>query len=119
MRFLRTQDDSGHTLHHVERRAEYRLIVAEEKRSRHFSINRVQVREDAILAAHVVRGFDLRADRRATKDELAVTGADQVSEIRKARGELFDREWAADAEMNGQIFEQAMRGQFFTLADLS
>src|SRR5215212_11151348 len=97
MRFLRTQNDSGHTLHHVERRAEYRLIVAEEKRSRHFLIDRVQVREDAILPTHVVRCFDLRADRRATKDELAIAGADQVSEIGKTRGELFDREGAADS----------------------
>ena len=81
MRFLCTKDDAGHTLHHIKRRAENRFILAEEKRSRHFLIDGIQVREDAILATHVVRGFDLRADGWTTQDELAIAGADQVSEI--------------------------------------
>ena len=81
MWFLRAQDDSRHALHHVERRAEYRFIFAKQKRPRHFLIDRMQVRKDAILATHVVRGFDLCADRRTSQDELAIAGADQISEI--------------------------------------
>src|SRR6185369_11144024 len=76
MWFLCTQDNSGHALHHVERRTEYRLIIAKQKRPRHFMIDRVQVRKDPVLAAHVVRGFDLCADRRTSQDELAIAGAD-------------------------------------------
>jgi len=76
MWFLRTQDNSRHTLHHVKRRAEYRFIIAKQQWPRHFLINRVQVREDAILATHVMRSFDLRADGWTTQDQLAIAGAD-------------------------------------------
>ena len=48
------------------------------------------MREDAILATHVVRRFDLRADGRTAQDELAIADAQQVSEIGKAGGKLFD-----------------------------
>ena len=48
------------------------------------------MRQDAILATHVVRCFDLGADWRATQDELAVSGVDEVRQIREARGVLVD-----------------------------
>ena len=50
----------------------------------------MKMREDAILATHVVRGFDLRADRRTTQDKFTIADTHQVSEIGKPRGKLFD-----------------------------
>ncbi len=101
---LRAQDDSLHTLHHVKRRAEYRFILAEQERSRNFVVDRMEMRKDAILAAHVVRGFDLRADGRTAQHELAIADAQQVSEIRKACGKLFDGEWAVEfGQMRAEI----------------
>src|SRR5829696_341829 len=89
-RFLSAQDDASDALHHVEGHPEYRFILAKQKRTRNFLVDGKQMREDAILSAHVVRSFDLRSDRRTAQDEFAMTGTQQVSEIGKAGGKLFN-----------------------------
>src|SRR5215208_4409428 len=74
-RWLGAQYDSLHTLHDVERRAEYLLVIAKEKRARDFLIDRIEMRKNAVLATHVVRRFDFGADRRTAQDELPIAGA--------------------------------------------
>src|SRR5215212_11892526 len=89
-RWLCTQNDSLHALHHVERRTEYLFVLAKEERPWDFLVDGMKMRKDAILAAHVMRCFYFGADRRTPENEFAITGSQQVSEIGKARGKLFD-----------------------------
>src|SRR5215204_220998 len=88
-RWLCTQNDSIHALHHVERRAEYLFVLAKEERPWDFLVDGMKMRKDAILSAHVMRGFYFGADRRTPENEFAIAGSQQVSEIRKAGGKLF------------------------------
>jgi len=43
---------------------QYVIVCAEQERPRDFCIDGMKMRKDAILASHVMRGLDLRADGR-------------------------------------------------------
>ena len=88
-RQVAAQDGALELLHHVELRADHRLVVAEARPSSATSGNTgAQRRLDAVLAAHVVGALGLRAGRRAAQDQVTGGVAQQVGQVGGAAGEL-------------------------------
>ncbi len=84
-----TEDHPTHPLHHVEGGAQDLGVLAVEEWPRHLRIDLDQAREDAVLAAHVVRGLDLGPEGRAPQDQLALADPHQVGEVREAARKLL------------------------------
>src|SRR5262249_41350864 len=77
-------------IHDVERRADDRLVLAQDVRPRHREPGRMQRLDDAELAVHRVRRGQKLARRLSPQHEAAaVGGGDQVSGIRLAALELL------------------------------
>ena len=93
-RRLETQAPPGdralQPLHHVELRADHRLVAAEPDHGGDVREDRRERRLDVVLAAHVVGALGLRTGRRAAQDEVAGGVRQQVGQVRGAAGELAD-----------------------------
>src|SRR5207247_4803388 len=80
----------------------------------------VEPREHTELSSHVMRGFHLAAERRATKNEFLADQRNGVRQVRMAAGILLDGErpafaWKVSAEKRlqfgqVQLFAGAHRG---------
>jgi len=85
----RARDLTRDPLHHVEGRAVDGIVVAEGEGARHGHVGVGQRAEHPVLAAHIVRGRQHMAERRAAQDPVALTVGDDVGEVRlPARDEL-------------------------------
>jgi hypothetical protein len=98
---LPTEHRASDALHHVERRAHHREVLAVRERPRRLGPARRERRQDAVLAAHVVRGLHLVAERRSAQDELDRLArgrrpADQVREVRVPARKLRDLDRAVE-----------------------
>ena len=91
-RRISAQDDSLYPFHQVEGRTEHRRVFTVKKRRRSLRVNQVQFREYAVLPTHIMRGFDLTAERRTAQHHLAVAQTHQISQVGMSAGKLFDRE---------------------------
>src|SRR5262249_42919624 len=77
-------------IHDVERRADDRLVLAQDVRPRHGKPGRMQRLDDLVLPVHRVSRRQQLARGLATHDEAAaVCGGDPVGGIRLAAFELF------------------------------
>jgi hypothetical protein len=91
---LPAQDDAAPPLHHIEGRADHRLIVAVEQRARGLGVDWMQGAQHAVFAPHVVRRFDGGAEGRPAQHQFLIAQAQQVGEIGEAAGELRHHERA-------------------------
>ena len=106
---LVANDDAMPPLHHVEHRTDDCRILAQGIHARRQRKDRMDGREPAILASHVVRGRGDRAERRPPDDELGAAEAHLIGQVRVPSRELRD--------LHGLAFvgpRQARRGQPFT-----
>ena len=113
-RWCRAEDDPADAFHDIKRRAQHRFIFAIGQGPRHFRIDSVDVRKDAIFTPHIVGGLDLGAKWRASQNHLPRSRSDQVGQIRIALPELLDYERAAQRrEARLQEGLQLLRVQLF------
>ena len=87
-RRLSAQDDSLHAFHHVEGRAEHRRVFTVKKRLRSLRVGEVQLRQHAVLSTHIMRSFDLTAERGTAQHHLTVTQRHQIGQVGMAAGKL-------------------------------
>ena len=85
-------DDARAVLRDQEVRADHRLVGAVVESERRSRVRRVQERQHVVLAAHVVCRRGDHAERRPAYDEVGLAEPDEVGEVRRAVGELQDRE---------------------------
>ena len=82
------QDDAVDVGHHVERRADHVGVVAGRQRLRDGHRRRPERGDDAVLAAHVVRGREHAVQRWAAHHELVSVGIGHVrGDVRLAAGD--------------------------------
>ena len=87
------QDDAGDVGHHVERRADHVRVRAGGHRLRDRNGCRPERVDDAVLAAHVVRGREDAVQRWAAHHELASVGVGHVrGDVRLAAGDELGAE---------------------------
>src|ERR1700674_1976102 len=67
------EDDSSDWFREVKGRAQYGVVIAEKEDARSFRVSGMQLREHAILAAHIVSRLDLASERRAPQDHFPIT----------------------------------------------
>ncbi len=85
-----TQDGAFEPLHHIELRADHRLVAAVADHRRHQPEDRAEGGLKVVLAAHVVGPLGLGAGRWASQDQVAVGIAQQVGQIGGATRVLAD-----------------------------
>ena len=80
-------------VHHVERCADYLIVLAcgDDPRNRH--VAPVQRVKDAPLARHAVRGRQPATKWRAPQDPLAFPRSEQIGEVRSPAGDQLRVEW--------------------------
>ena len=87
------QDDAGDVRHHVERRADHVRVGADGHRLAGRDRCRPERVDDAVLAAHVVRGREDAVQRWAAHHELAAVGVGHVrGDVRLAAGDELGAE---------------------------
>ncbi len=106
------QDQTVHVLHHVELRADHRLVFAQGRHRRHGHCTRPESRHDAVFPCQVVGARQEAANRRAAQDvEGAIGVGDAVGQVRatstdqaEVQGWLHAGHLLAQPELNlGQV----------------